>query len=233
MPPNANRPGFPGGTSSQEISTPGNPDRFSRPTLGFVDQFLVREPLHCSVGHTCLSVSGSAPMRSRRSAKQVLMAGLLGLTVGGCSSSGGGASHTGGSASLSGSSGGAVASGGFGGGGGSGGSFSTGGSSSGGTSGEGGRGGSASTGGTTGEGGTLAAGGSMDGGGQAAGGGRAGGGTAGGRQTGGGPGSGGQSGSGTDNRFLQQVGRFPTIEEDEPPLYLLVGDYGQYFGGKG
>jgi D-lyxose ketol-isomerase len=37
----------------------------------------------------------------------------------------------------------------------------------------------------------------------------------------------------TDNRFLQQVGRFPTIEEDEPSLYLLVGDYGQYFGGKG
>lgn len=29
----------------------------------------------------------------------------------------------------------------------------------------------------------------------------------------------------TDNRFYQPVGRFPDIEEDEPPLYLLVGDY--------
>ncbi|MCS6773301.1 MAG: D-lyxose/D-mannose family sugar isomerase [Anaerolineae bacterium] len=28
-----------------------------------------------------------------------------------------------------------------------------------------------------------------------------------------------------DNCFLEPVGRFPTIEEDEPPLYLLVGDY--------
>jgi hypothetical protein len=32
-----------------------------------------------------------------------------------------------------------------------------------------------------------------------------------------------------DNRFHQPVGRFPEIEEDEPPLYLLVGDYGSYF----
>jgi D-lyxose ketol-isomerase len=29
----------------------------------------------------------------------------------------------------------------------------------------------------------------------------------------------------TDNRFLESVGRFPTIEEDEQLLYPLVGDY--------
>jgi D-lyxose ketol-isomerase len=29
----------------------------------------------------------------------------------------------------------------------------------------------------------------------------------------------------TDNRFYETIGRFPTIEEDEPPLYLLVNDY--------
>jgi D-lyxose ketol-isomerase len=34
----------------------------------------------------------------------------------------------------------------------------------------------------------------------------------------------------TDNRFHESVGRFPTIEEDEPPLYLLVGDYEKYAG---
>jgi D-lyxose ketol-isomerase len=28
----------------------------------------------------------------------------------------------------------------------------------------------------------------------------------------------------TDNWFYEPMGRFPTIEEDEPPLYLLVGD---------
>jgi len=28
-----------------------------------------------------------------------------------------------------------------------------------------------------------------------------------------------------DNRFLEPVGRFPEIEEDEPPLRLLVSDY--------
>jgi D-lyxose ketol-isomerase len=28
-----------------------------------------------------------------------------------------------------------------------------------------------------------------------------------------------------DNRFHEPVGRFPEIEEDEPPLYLLVNDY--------
>ena len=32
-----------------------------------------------------------------------------------------------------------------------------------------------------------------------------------------------------DNRFLEPAGRFPAIEEDEAPLYLLVGDYGQYY----
>ncbi len=34
-----------------------------------------------------------------------------------------------------------------------------------------------------------------------------------------------------DNRFLETVGRFPEIEEDEPPLHLLVGDYGRYYKG--
>lgn len=29
----------------------------------------------------------------------------------------------------------------------------------------------------------------------------------------------------TDNRFLEQVGRFPAIEEDEEPLYLLCNEY--------
>lgn len=33
-----------------------------------------------------------------------------------------------------------------------------------------------------------------------------------------------------DNRFLNAIGRFPEIEEDEPPLYLLVGDYPKYYG---
>lgn len=28
-----------------------------------------------------------------------------------------------------------------------------------------------------------------------------------------------------DNHFLEQVGRFPEIEEDEPPLYLLCNEY--------
>lgn len=31
-----------------------------------------------------------------------------------------------------------------------------------------------------------------------------------------------------DNRFLEPVGRFPAIEEDEPPLHLLIGDYPRY-----
>lgn len=34
-----------------------------------------------------------------------------------------------------------------------------------------------------------------------------------------------------DNRFFEPVGRFPEIEEDEPPLHLLVGDYGRYYRG--
>jgi D-lyxose ketol-isomerase len=32
-----------------------------------------------------------------------------------------------------------------------------------------------------------------------------------------------------DNRFYEPVGRFPAIEEDEPPLYLLVTDYARYY----
>ena len=31
----------------------------------------------------------------------------------------------------------------------------------------------------------------------------------------------------TDNRFNPPVGRFPTIEEDEPPYRLLCGEYPQ------
>ena len=34
-----------------------------------------------------------------------------------------------------------------------------------------------------------------------------------------------------DNRFHQPVGRFPEIEEDEPPYRLLVGDYATLAGG--
>ncbi len=33
----------------------------------------------------------------------------------------------------------------------------------------------------------------------------------------------------TDNRFYEPVGRFPEIEEDEPPLHLLVNDYDRYY----
>ena len=33
-----------------------------------------------------------------------------------------------------------------------------------------------------------------------------------------------------DNRFHEPVGRFPEIEEDEPPYRLLVGDYGRFVG---
>ena len=33
----------------------------------------------------------------------------------------------------------------------------------------------------------------------------------------------------TDNRFYEPVGRFPEIEEDEPPLYLLCTDYAKYY----
>lgn len=32
-----------------------------------------------------------------------------------------------------------------------------------------------------------------------------------------------------DNRFYEPIGRFSEIEEDEPPLYLLVQDYDQYY----
>lgn len=32
----------------------------------------------------------------------------------------------------------------------------------------------------------------------------------------------------TDNRFYEQVGRFPEIEEDESPVHLLVNDYERY-----
>ncbi|MHA1149089.1 MAG: D-lyxose/D-mannose family sugar isomerase [Promethearchaeota archaeon] len=31
-----------------------------------------------------------------------------------------------------------------------------------------------------------------------------------------------------DNLFLEKIGRFPEIEEDEPPLYLLYNDYKKY-----
>jgi len=34
-----------------------------------------------------------------------------------------------------------------------------------------------------------------------------------------------------DNRFYEKVGRFPEVEEDEAPLYLLVKDYPRYFRG--
>jgi D-lyxose ketol-isomerase len=33
----------------------------------------------------------------------------------------------------------------------------------------------------------------------------------------------------TDNRFLEPIGRFSTIEEDEAPLYLLCNEYDQYY----
>jgi hypothetical protein len=32
----------------------------------------------------------------------------------------------------------------------------------------------------------------------------------------------------SDNRFYEPVGRFPEIEEDEPPLHLLVPDYASF-----
>lgn len=32
-----------------------------------------------------------------------------------------------------------------------------------------------------------------------------------------------------DNCFLEPIGRFPSIEEDETPLHLLVGDYPGYY----
>ncbi len=33
----------------------------------------------------------------------------------------------------------------------------------------------------------------------------------------------------TDNRFYEPIGRFPEIDEDEPPLHLLVNDYAKYY----
>lgn len=33
----------------------------------------------------------------------------------------------------------------------------------------------------------------------------------------------------SDNRFYEPLGRFPQIEEDEPPLYLLVNDYQEHY----
>ncbi len=33
----------------------------------------------------------------------------------------------------------------------------------------------------------------------------------------------------TDNRFLDPVGRFPKIVEDEPPLHLLYNDYARFY----
>ena len=32
-----------------------------------------------------------------------------------------------------------------------------------------------------------------------------------------------------DNHFHDPVGRFPRIEEDAPPLYLLYNDYAKYY----
>lgn len=34
----------------------------------------------------------------------------------------------------------------------------------------------------------------------------------------------------TDNYFYDAPGRFPAIQEDEPPLYLLCNDYPRYYG---
>ena len=34
----------------------------------------------------------------------------------------------------------------------------------------------------------------------------------------------------SDNRFYETIGRFPTIEEDEEPLHLLVSDYKKFIG---
>jgi len=36
----------------------------------------------------------------------------------------------------------------------------------------------------------------------------------------------------SDNRFYEPIGRFPEIEEDEPPLYLMVNDYVKYYQPK-
>ena len=34
----------------------------------------------------------------------------------------------------------------------------------------------------------------------------------------------------TDNVFTEPLGRFSEIEEDEPPLHLLVSDYDKFLG---
>lgn len=34
----------------------------------------------------------------------------------------------------------------------------------------------------------------------------------------------------SDNCFLEEIGRFPVIEEDEEPVHLLVGDYVKFLG---
>jgi hypothetical protein len=31
-----------------------------------------------------------------------------------------------------------------------------------------------------------------------------------------------------DNRFKEELGRFPALDENEPPVHLLVSDYRQY-----
>ncbi len=36
-----------------------------------------------------------------------------------------------------------------------------------------------------------------------------------------------------DNRFYEPLGRFPTVEEDETPLHLLVGDYPRWYSAWG
>lgn len=35
----------------------------------------------------------------------------------------------------------------------------------------------------------------------------------------------------TDNVFREPIGRFPTVEDDEPPVHLLVSDYDAWLGG--
>ncbi len=133
-------------------------------------------------------------MRARHSSsKKALVAGLLGIALGACGSSGGGNTGTGGSAPPAGSGGSAGRSGS--GGNGSGGSGSGGNVGSGGNTGSGGAvgtGGSSSpeTGGSPGSGGTVGQGGSTSSG-------QGGATSAGGRQSGGTTGSGGQTGPGT------------------------------------
>ena len=37
----------------------------------------------------------------------------------------------------------------------------------------------------------------------------------------------------TDNVFAVPIGRFSSVEEDEPPLRLLVSDYDRWMAGGG